>query len=48
MIERLHDMPLGTLGFRATGGIQREDYDQVLTPRCGRHSTPAQGCERSI
>ena len=32
MIERLHDMPQGTLGFRATGEIEREDYDEVLTP----------------
>ena len=32
MIERLPDMPPGTLGFRAKGDIEREDYDRVLTP----------------
>ena len=32
MIERLADMPPGTVGFRASGKIEREDYDNVLTP----------------
>jgi SpoIIAA-like len=32
MIERLSDMPDGTLGFRARGEIEREDYDEVLAP----------------
>ena len=32
MIERLEDMPPGTLGFRAAGEIEREDYDEVLVP----------------
>jgi len=32
MIERLKDMPPGTIGFRATDEIEREDYDEVLTP----------------
>ena len=32
MIERLTDMPHGTLGFRVTGEIEREDYDHVLVP----------------
>jgi SpoIIAA-like len=32
MIARLQDMPAGTLGFRATGKITREDYDDVLVP----------------
>jgi hypothetical protein len=32
MIEQLHDMPAGTLGFRATDEIEREDYDNVLRP----------------
>ena len=32
VIEPLDDMPEGTLGFRATGEIEREEYDQVLTP----------------
>jgi hypothetical protein len=32
MIERLTDMPPGTLGFRVAGEVKREDYDDVLTP----------------
>ena len=32
MIERLESMPPGTLGFRAAGEIEREDYDEVLVP----------------
>ena len=36
MIERLDDMPQGTLGFRVTGEIEREDYDDVLVPELHR------------
>jgi hypothetical protein len=36
MIERLDDMPPGTLGFRARGEIEREDYDEVLEPALRR------------
>jgi hypothetical protein len=36
VIERLHDMPAGTLGFRAKGEIEREDYDEVLVPELRR------------
>ncbi|HEX8855202.1 MAG TPA: STAS/SEC14 domain-containing protein [Thermoleophilaceae bacterium] len=36
MIERLKDMPPGTIGFRATDEIEREDYDEVLTPELRR------------
>jgi hypothetical protein len=36
MIERLRDMPAGTLGFRATGEVEREDYDEVLVPELRR------------
>ena len=32
MIERLDDMPAGTIGFRARGEIEREDYEDVLVP----------------
>jgi SpoIIAA-like len=32
MIEKLTDMPPGTLGFRCTGDIEREDYEKVLSP----------------
>jgi SpoIIAA-like len=36
MIERLNDMPPGTLGFRAAGEIEREDYDEILVPELRR------------
>lgn len=36
MVERLPDMPPGTIGFRAAGEIEREDYDEVLTPELQR------------
>jgi hypothetical protein len=36
MIERLADMPPDTIGFRVTGEIEREDYDQVLVPELQR------------
>ena len=36
MIERLTDMPPGTVGFRAAGEIEREDYDEVLVPELRR------------
>jgi len=29
VIERLTDMPAGTLGFRARGEIEREDYGEA-------------------
>ena len=32
MVERMTDMPAGTLGFRVTGDVRREDYDAVLVP----------------
>lgn len=32
MIERIEDMPPGTLGFRASGEVTREDYRAVLEP----------------
>ena len=32
MIERLGDMPPDTIGLRAAGGIERQDYDEVLVP----------------
>ena len=32
MIELLKHMPAGTIGFRVTGEIEREDYDDVLVP----------------
>ena len=36
MIERLTDMPSGTVGFRAAGEIERDDYDDVLVPELHR------------
>lgn len=36
MIERLVDMPAGTLGFRVAGEIEREDYEKVLVPELNR------------
>jgi hypothetical protein len=32
MIEQLEDMPAGTLGFRATGHLTRDEYHDVLLP----------------
>jgi SpoIIAA-like len=32
MVERLPDMPAGTVGFRVAGEVEREDYDDVLVP----------------
>ena len=36
MIERLADMPAGTVGFRVAGELEREDYDEVLVPELRR------------
>jgi len=36
MIERLAGMPPGTVGFRAQGEIEREDYEKVLVPELRR------------
>jgi stage II sporulation SpoAA-like protein len=32
MVERIDDMPAGTIGFRASGKLTREDYREVLEP----------------
>lgn len=32
MIERIDDMPLGTVGLRASGKLSRDDYRDVLEP----------------
>jgi hypothetical protein len=32
MIERLDDMPAGTVGFRVEGEVERDDYIDVLVP----------------
>lgn len=36
MVERLTDMPVGTLGFRVAGDVERKDYDEVLVPELRR------------
>ena len=32
MVERIEDMPAGTIGIRASGKLTREDYRAVLEP----------------
>ncbi len=32
MIERIEDMPTGTIGFTASGKLTRDDYREVLEP----------------
>jgi hypothetical protein len=32
MLERIADLPAGTLGFRASGELTREDYYETLVP----------------
>jgi hypothetical protein len=32
MIERIDDMPEGTIGLRASGKLSRDDYREVLEP----------------
>jgi hypothetical protein len=32
MIERFDDMPAGTIGFRASGHVTRDEYRDVLLP----------------
>ena len=32
MVDRLVDMPDGTVGFKASGKLTREDYTEVLEP----------------
>jgi hypothetical protein len=36
MVERMSDMPEGTLGFRVAGDVERKDYDEVLVPELRR------------
>jgi hypothetical protein len=33
MIERIEDMPAGTIGLRASGKLTREDYQELSSPR---------------
>jgi hypothetical protein len=41
MIERLNDMPSGTLGFHVSGEVHRGDYTDVLVPQL--HAAAATG-----
>jgi SpoIIAA-like len=36
MIERITEMPPGTVGFRVAGEVEREDYRDVLVPELRR------------
>ena len=43
MIERLADMPAGTLGFRVAGEVERADYTEVLAPELKRALESSEG-----
>ena len=47
MVERIPDMPAGTVGFRVEGEIEREDYDEVLGPEL-RKALDAGGGMRTL
>ena len=32
MVERISDMPEGTIGFRVDGDVEREDYTELMRP----------------
>ena len=36
MIERIEEMPAGTVGLRASGKLSKEEYRDVLEPALGR------------
>jgi hypothetical protein len=36
MIERIAEMPAGTVGFRIAGEVERDDYRDVLVPELRR------------
>ena len=36
MIERIAEMPAGTVGFRVAGEVERDDYRDVLVPELRR------------
>ena len=43
MIERIADMPPGTIGFRVDGDVEREDYREVLAPQLRAAMESGQG-----
>jgi hypothetical protein len=46
MIERMSDMPAGTVGFRVAGNVESEDYANVLVPEL--HKTLEAGGLRTL
>jgi stage II sporulation SpoAA-like protein len=43
VIERLNDMPAGTLGFRVSGEVHREDYTEMLVPQLSAAAASGNG-----
>jgi hypothetical protein len=43
VIERLNDMPPGTLGFRVSGDVHREDYTEMLVPQLSAAAASGNG-----
>jgi hypothetical protein len=43
MVERLRDMSAGTAGFRFTGEVERDDYEDVLVPELDKALDGGQG-----
>ena len=43
MVERIDDMPAGTIGFRVSGEVVADDYRQVLAPELERAVESEQG-----
>ena len=48
MLERLHNMPDGTVGFRIDGDVEDEDYAEILVPALKAAVDSGQGLRRSI
>ena len=47
MVERIGDMPAGTVGFRIAGDLEREDYTGLLVPAL-RDALAAGGGPRTL
>jgi hypothetical protein len=47
MVERITEMPAGTVGFRVAGELEREDYRDVLVPEL-RRALDAGGGPRTL
>ena len=48
MLQRLHNMPDGTVGFRIDGDVEDEDYEEILVPALKAALEAARGCGPSI